>query len=405
MKQEFLVKGLHCKSCEILIEEKLANKKGIKKADVILAENKLIIEAKKKISLEKLNKWFEGSEYIFGENFEKEKGSKWWILGVVVIAGLFILLGRVGWSQFININSQTSWIVLFLLGIVAGFSTCGALLSGMVVSFGRESYKIILGRILSYTVMGGLLGYTGEKLALGGLMNGLMIVVSLMMIVVAMQMLGIKWANKIGGSWSKQFSKKIVNNNLAWVAGLLAVFLPCGFTLLAEGSAMVSGSLLGGSGIMLMFATGSSIPLWLIGKGIGRIKNQKAVGLLVLFFVFYNLWFWMMPQVNSVQKDTVEIKTTNQDKVKVIKLQYTAFGLSPYQITVNKGEKVRLEIEVKESQYGCMSTILLPGMFAKPQTLTKGKTLVMEFTPNKVGIYKFVCAMGVPHKGEINVVE
>jgi heme/copper-type cytochrome/quinol oxidase subunit 2 len=49
--------------------------------------------------------------------------------------------------------------------------------------------------------------------------------------------------------------------------------------------------------------------------------------------------------------------------------------------------------------------MLLPDLYEKPQTLTKGKTLVMEFTPTKTGVYQFVCAMGVPHKGEINVVE
>jgi plastocyanin domain-containing protein len=104
------------------------------------------------------------------------------------------------------------------------------------------------------------------------------------------------------------------------------------------------------------------------------------------------------------KNQNINEKITNE-KVKIIKATYTNFGLSPYQITVKKGEKVRLEIEVLVNEYGCMSTILLPGIFEKPQTLTKGKTLVMEFTPTKTGSYQFVCAMDVPHNGGVVVTE
>jgi len=107
-----------------LIEEKLGGKKGIKKVEVFLSENKLKIESDKKISVEKLNKWFEGSDYSFrliGGQVEKEKGNNWWWLGVVIIVGLFVLMGRFGWGQLININNRNSWWILFLFGIVAGF--------------------------------------------------------------------------------------------------------------------------------------------------------------------------------------------------------------------------------------------------------------------------------------------
>jgi sulfite exporter TauE/SafE/copper chaperone CopZ len=405
MKQIFCVKGLHCKSCEILIEEKLNGKKGIKKAEVVLTENKLKIESKKKISLEKLNKWFEGSEYSFLEKFDKEKESKWWILGVIGIAGLFVLLSKIGWSQLININNQASWLIIFLFGIVAGFSSCGALLSGIVIGFEKEKYKIFLGRTISYIILGGILGYVGEKLVLGGWVNWLLIVVSAIMMITALEMLGVKWVTKLKTNWSKNLGKKIAEDKVAWTVGLLSVFLPCGFTMLAEGSAVMSGNWIKGVGIMLTFVVGSNISLWLISKGVGRIKNQKAVGLLVLFFVFYNLWFLMVPGIDSLTKKTDEKIVASEEKAKTVKLTYSAFGLTPSEINIKKGEKVRLEIEVKENQYGCMSTILLSGLFDKAQTLTKGKTLVMEFIPEKTGVYQFVCAMGVPHNAQVVVTE
>lgn len=407
MKQEFLVKGLHCKSCEILIEEKLSGKKEVKKAEVVLAENKLKIESKKKISVEKLNKWFEGSEYSFGTSPLKREALKdnWWILGVMIVAGLFVLLSKIGWTRWIDINNESSWVMLFLFGLVAGFSSCGALLSGMIIGFGKEKYKIILGRIISYSIFGGVLGLVGEKIILGGWVNWLMVGVSLIMIMTALEMLGVRWVNKIKINWNKNLGKRIAEDKVAWIAGLLAVFLPCGFTMLAEGSAMISGSWLRGLLIMLIFALGSSVSLWLISKGVGRIKNQKAIGILVLFFVFYNLWFLTGISVGGVSNNQTKRVITSEENIKTVKLSYTVFGINPNEVVVKKGEKVRLEIEVKESQYGCMSTILIPGLFGKAQTLTKGKTLVMEFTPEKTGTYQFVCAMGVPHNAQIVVTE
>lgn len=105
-----------------------------------------------------------------------------------------------------------------------------------------------------------------------------------------------------------------------------------------------------------------------------------------------------LPSLNKGGQDTQEIKS-------VVKVKYTNFGLSPSEITVKKGEKTRVEIEVLVNEYGCMSTILLQDLYEKPQTLTKGKTLVMEFTPTKTGSYQFVCAMDVPHNGGVVVTE
>ena len=80
----------------------------------------------------------------------------------------------------------------------------------------------------------------------------------------------------------------------------------------------------------------------------------------------------------------------------------TAHDISPNTFTVKTGEKVRLEINPTDTASGCMSDIMIPGLWEKPQPLIKGKKVVMEFTPQKPGAYKITCAMGVP-RGVINV--
>jgi plastocyanin domain-containing protein len=79
-----------------------------------------------------------------------------------------------------------------------------------------------------------------------------------------------------------------------------------------------------------------------------------------------------------------------------------AHDIAPNTFTVKKGEKVHIEINPSDTATGCMSEIMIPGLWDKPQPLVKGKKIVMEFTPQKPGAYKITCAMGVP-RGVINV--
>jgi len=413
IKKIYKVEGIHCKSCEILIENTLEDIDGVKKAEVNLNKNELVIESKKEFSNQELNKLFRKNGYSFDETKStptpplRKGGEIWWMPAVGIIL-LFILLNKLGLGGFLKINSQSSLVAIFIFGIIAGFSSCGALLSGIIVTYSEQKWQILLGRILSYSILGGILGLVGQKIVMGAFTNILLIVVSLVMIIVSLQMMGVKWALGIKINLPKSWVKKIGNKKIPLIIGLLTVLLPCGFTLLTEGVAVMSGSFWSGAAIMLAFVLGSSIPLWLIGLGSEKIiKNQKAIGLLVLFLVFYNLFLQLgitNPYKSPFDKRET-LKTESYGTAKVIKATYTNFGFSPYQITVKKGEKVKLEIEVLVNEYGCMSTIMLPGIFEKPQTLTKGKTLIMEFTPKEVGVYQFTCAMGLPHKGEINVVE
>ncbi|MDD4106877.1 MAG: sulfite exporter TauE/SafE family protein [Candidatus Shapirobacteria bacterium] len=421
MKQKYQVKGMHCAACELIIEEKLKQLSGVSLVKIDRGNNELTIESKEKISKEKLNKMFRKNGYEFWDlkptnspSLNKEK-SNWIWLPIGVILG-FLLLNSLGLGGLLDINKNSSWVAFLGLGLIAGFSSCGALMGGIILSRPKETLTIILGRILGYSILGIILGVVGQQFKVSGLvMNIFMVAVSIVMIVVALQMVGVSWANKIKIGLPKEMSQKILKKEMAWGVGLLSVFLPCGFTILTESMAMLSGSAISGLVIMFSFVLGTSVPLFLIGKGGEKIiKNQKAIGIIILFFVVYNLVFQLglrttLPSLNpptDSQSWRAGNGGFNTEEVKsVIEAKYTNFGLSPSEITVKKGEKTRLEIEVLVNEYGCMSTILLQGLYEKPQTLTKGKTLVMEFTPTKTGNYQFVCAMDVPHNGQLVVTE
>ena len=59
MKTTFTVKGTHCNSCKILIEDACSEFKGVKSCSVDLKSGKVVLEHADKIDLQKLKKEIE----------------------------------------------------------------------------------------------------------------------------------------------------------------------------------------------------------------------------------------------------------------------------------------------------------------------------------------------------------
>lgn len=72
--------------------------------------------------------------------------------------------------------------------------------------------------------------------------------------------------------------------------------------------------------------------------------------------------------------------------------------------TVKKGQPVKYIVDVKENGYGCMSTIMVQGLYNSPERLTAGQQIVTTFTPQTTGDYNISRAMGVP-RGRISVID
>jgi copper ion binding protein len=52
-KIELTIKGMHCKSCVVLVKEALTDVKGVKEANVDLPKNKAVVEFDEKLVKEK----------------------------------------------------------------------------------------------------------------------------------------------------------------------------------------------------------------------------------------------------------------------------------------------------------------------------------------------------------------
>lgn len=330
----YYVKGMHCASCEVLIEKKLLKFPGVKAVDASTATGKAVIEYEgTKPDLNALNDIFKKDNYAFFENqqaIQEEKSENrnlanptvigFAVAMVIIVA--FLLLDRMGISGLFNISSTSSIFSFFGFGILAGLSSCAALVGGMVLSLSKQWNELYspgdtsvtklqpyilfnAGRMLSYGLLGGVLGLIGSRLAFSFTVTAWLVIgISLLMVILACQMLGVRALKKFQIALPKSITRKIADETkfegryMPLVMGAVTFFIPCGLTITAQTVALLSGSALQGALIMGLFALGTAPMLLLIGFSSVKFFSKphvslvfsRVAGFLVLFFALYNIW-------------------------------------------------------------------------------------------------------------------
>jgi sulfite exporter TauE/SafE/copper chaperone CopZ len=455
----FKVKGMHCASCEILVEKKLLDINNIKSVNASTAKGEVTIEYEgDKPSFEKLNDIFKSDNYVFsncigkrnkkdGEVKDSENKTSPTLIAfdiAIVIIIAFLILDKLGIANFLSLNSTSSLITFLGFGFLAGMSSCAALVGGIVLSMSKQwndlysleqstSKKLQphimfnTGRLVSYTVLGGVLGLIGSRLQISPQITGyLVIAISLLMIALGLQMLGVKAFQKFQIKAPKSFTRKIANESnfqgkyMPFVMGALTFFLPCGFTITAQSLALLSGNAFQGALIMGSFALGTIPVLFFIGLSSVKFSSKphlaerfsKVAGFLVLFFALFNMSNQMsvlgFTGISSSQSQS-ETALTGQDGLppivngeQVIKMTASGSSDSPNYFKVKAGIPVKWEITASNS-LGCNAAIISSSFFDGEVDLTPGQVSVKEFTPQTPGIYGFSCTMGMI-RGKIEVV-
>ena len=289
------------------------------------------------------------------------------------------------------------------------------------------------GRLVSYGVLGGVLGAIGSRIGFSlNFASILVIGVSIIMVFLALQMLGVKYFQKFQITAPKFLMKGVANGNnfkgrfLPFLMGAFTFILPCGFTVTAQGLALLSGHFVQGALIMFLFALGTTLPL--LGIGLSSVKFSakphlsnyflKVAGILVLFFAAFNINSQLnvlgLPNLDSLAIRPQSVQGGDLPKQEeglppivdgkqVVKMTASASGYNPKYIKVKAGIPVRWEITDKGTS-GCTNAIISRKLFDGQISLTPGKTSVKEFTPQTPGKYKFSCWMGMV-SGTIEVVK
>ncbi|MFA5925874.1 MAG: sulfite exporter TauE/SafE family protein [Parcubacteria group bacterium] len=360
-----------------------------------------------------------------------------WLKAFLTVIAVLILYRAIqlsGWFGGIGAyGDRISLGISFLIGIAASFSSCLVVAGGIVVAFSEKyksseknsvwsgalqpNLKFHVGRILTFFVLGGLLGLFGGKLNLGG--NFISAYTTLIAVVMAwlglnilgfvppISSLGIRMPKFLVRYWGKLEESE--HKTAPYFLGGITFFLPCGFTQSMQIFALASGSFLAGAFAMSAFALGTMPVLLALGAATSLAKLEKmafvskAAGIMVILFAVYT--FSSGFAIWSVKNDVPEkIPVPNQKMSKGvndsssfgaaqnIEMKITSRGFEPSVLRVKNNIPVRFSINGDEAT-GCTSKIVIPG-FGIAEDIKKGDN-VIEFTPTKAGPIPFSCWMGM----------
>lgn len=443
----YKVSGMHCRSCELLIEAEVKKLPGVKGVKASLKEGSIevagseIDDAKVEAAVKKLGYSFgEPKGGVFSKNLEDYKIL---ITAFLLLVAAIFLFRTIGFDRlFTGVGlSNSSLPMVLAVGLVAGVSSCMALVGGLVLGISaryneehpdssvvqkfRPHIFFNLGRVFFYFMLGGIAGSIGSALKpSGGIVGVMTVVVGIFMLFLGVQLSEIfpKFSNALTlpknlaslFGFDKKSATEYSHRN-AFILGGLTFFLPCGFTQAMQVLAVASGNFLAGALIMATFAIGTIPGLLGIG-GMVSLTNKgyfsklffKFVALTLILLAFFNLsngfnLLGVKLPSSTVQQNqgqsVADVKVENG--IQIVKMTQGQFGYSPNLMTVKKGVTVRWVI-TSTTQATCASSIYIPSMNIE-KILTNGEN-VIEFTPIKAGLLQFSCSMGM-YRGTFNVTE
>jgi sulfite exporter TauE/SafE/copper chaperone CopZ len=297
-KYTFHVKGTHCASCKILIEDILKEQDVVKSVRVDLKREIVEIETDSDQNAEELavilSEKIKKNGYVLSvEKMAEEKKSDdviWKAIPIgLVFLALFFILQKSGILN-LGIGGKTTPQTAFVIGIIASLSSCLAIVGGLILSLstkvaqdenGGAKKPLILfhgGRLIGFAVLGGVLGLIGQTIGINFIFSAILgLVASVVMIVLGLNLVGIfKKSTLTLPSSIFSFFRKVEHDIWAPVLiGIGTFFLPCGFTQAMQIAALSSGSFMSGFLIMSTFALGTLPVLALLSFGSVSFAHSK----------------------------------------------------------------------------------------------------------------------------------
>lgn len=429
--KKIYIAGMHCTSCEHMIEDALQEVENVKKVDISY-KNKFanVYHGGQEVEWSKvLDKIKElGYQASFEPIvYKKTKPSaEQWFYSILLVGGIYLVYKYLQWIGLLSWletdASDINYGASFIIGIVASLSSCLVVVGAVVMSFAakyqaqgsfynrnlKPHLLFHFGRLSSFFLLGGVLGLIGSWLTISdNFISWFTVFIALVLawlalnilgFVPSMSTLGIRMPKSSMSTWKKlQESEHALAPVLL---GAFSFFLPCGFTQSMQLFAMSSGSFMTGAITLFLFALGTMPVLLGIGVATTKFKNmraivlEKAIGFIVLFFSFYTLSAGLALQGTDINffSSGKEGAAIQNDNFQVVNMAIDYSGYNPNVIKLQKDVPVRWVIDGQQVS-GCTNEIIVPD-FNIRQAINPGENII-EFTPNKVGTVSFSCWMGM----------
>jgi sulfite exporter TauE/SafE len=385
-----------------------------------------------KPSYNEIGKAVENSGYTLGQDspkywFSRNLRDYYYLVNAGAILLLLFLMAQIfGISDIAGNFNQKNILMAGVIGLVAGVSSCMALIGGLVLALSARHSELHpeatplqkfrphlffnLGRIIGFALLGGAIGALGSALQpspkflaiLTLFVGAVMILLGLKLVEIfpILQKVNIALPKFVSRMLGIKHEEKEYSHKNAFIGGALTFFLPCGFTQAMQLYAVSTGSFAQGAAIMSLFALGTAPGLLSIGGLSSAFKGTKAklffatAGLAVILLGIFNISNAsriVFPSVAAGQNSQSAAQTVT-GSVQEVRMTQGGAGYSPNQFTVKAGNTVKWIIN-STNQFTCASYIMMPA-FNIRQPLKAGENII-EFTPTQAGEIAFSCSMGM----------
>ena len=439
--------GMTCISCQNKIEKKLRNTAGIVNAEVSYNEGTASVTYDTDmISYQSIVGIIEHLDYKVLTDQEKQGMNGGKVTGILlIIVALYMLIQQTGLLNLLSpkqlADESMSYGMLFVIGLVTSVH-CVAMCGGINLSqcipktseetsgggrFSslRPTFLYNLGRVVSYTAVGFLVGALGSAVTFSTTLQGVLkLAAGFFMVIMGINMLGIfPWLRRLNPRMpafiAKRVHKQKSKSSSPFIVGLLNGFMPCGPLQAMQIYALSTGNPFSGALSMFLFSLGT-VPLMfglgalstVLGKKFaGKIMTAGAVLVVVLGMSMVSqglslsgvavpdLAYGKSGGSADEQGNPADFKI--EDGVQVIKSTLSS-GRYP-NIKVQAGIPVKWIIDApKGSINGCNNRMIIRD-FGIEHTFQTGENII-EFNPEKTGKVSYSCWMGMI-RGTISITD
>ena len=457
MKHEKLyISGMTCINCQTKIASALNSRDEITEVSVSYETGTAeFFYDPVKLSLDQIIEVIDALGYEASpQNTSKGKVVLRAVREIAIIAVLFFLLQSFGILNRLAPNSladnEMGYGMLFVIGLITSVH-CIAMCGGINLSqtlqkdtssevsraMFRNTLEYNIGRVISYTVIGGVLGGIGALAGIGSSLQAstffqgmLKLLAGIIMVVMGVNMLGIfpelrKLRIHLPGFMKNTNRKSGRKPRTPFFVGLCNGFMPCGPLQSMQVVALASGNPLAGALSMFCFSLGT-MPLMLgFGSAVSMLgkrftRQVLKVGAILVVVMGLSMMVQggtlsglnskvtgtLMAENKTISKGTADTEKASETTITASTVtsantdetQYITSTLQPGRsypdITVKAGEPVKWIVEAPDGSInGCNYKIIQQDLGIE-YAFDEGEN-VIEFTPERAGTYTYTCWMGM----------
>jgi len=452
-KRTFFIGGMYCVNCQKIIEKELIKTSGVQNAKVNYHTGKAAVTYDDAIiSFDKISEIIKELGYNTTEENAKNKNTPqktaMQIIGtLIIILALFMLMQMFGTGKlaanFPLAKEGMGYGMLLIIGLLTSvhcIAMCGGInlsqtLKGNEENTSINKFSLLLpsilyngGRLVSYTMIGVLVGALGSALTVSEHFKGaVQIAAGIFMVLMGINMLGLfpslrrislHLPDKLQKFFTSIFAKKNDEQKTGrgpLIIGFLNGFMPCGPLQAMQLYALSTGNPVKGGISMFLFCIGTIPLMFALGaassflsgvKGRAFSRRVMQIGAILVAALGLAMFSngWSLSGFASPLDKAASLKPTSASTgafIPVIQngVQIVNSTLYPNRypaITVMQGIPVRWTINAPPGSINGCNNRMIIREYNIQHTFKQGNN-VIEFTPNKTGKFRYYCWMAMLH--------